>query len=123
MLIDNSIICDSNVDLGYEDITFDVLSENVDNFLSIGYLSGYDVSVDPYCRYLAKKPKKIMWDTFLNFSFDFSMAFAWLMRALTFFTLIIFVLSYYHACEPCAAEFEKLLCALMASTLKERVLT
>ena len=54
-------------------------------------------------------------DTFLDFSFDFSMAFALLKRALNFLTIIISVLSYSHACEPYAAEFDKLLHTLTAS--------
>ena len=70
------MICDATGDLGYEDNMFDVLGGNVDNFLSLGFFSGYDASLDPYYIYLVDKPKKIMWDTFLNFSFDFSMAFA-----------------------------------------------
>jgi len=69
--IDNPIICDAASDLGCKDNMFDVLGGNVDNFLFIGYLSGYDASLDPYCMYLGNKHKKIMWDTFLNLSFDF----------------------------------------------------
>jgi len=40
--IDSLIICDSNVDLGYKDNVFDMLSANIDNFLSLGYFGGYD---------------------------------------------------------------------------------
>ena len=40
--VDNHKICDSNVDLGYEDNTFDVHGEKVDNFISLAYLRGYD---------------------------------------------------------------------------------
>ena len=36
--IDNPKICDPNIDLGYEDKMFNMLGENVDNFLSLGYL-------------------------------------------------------------------------------------
>jgi len=57
--INNPMICDSNVDFGYKDM-FNMLSGNVDNFLSLGYLSGNDVSLNLYCVYLVDKPKKIM---------------------------------------------------------------
>ena len=64
-----SKICDSHVELGYEDNMFNMLGGNVDNCLSLGYLSGYDASLNPYCIYLEDKPKKIMWNTFFAFSF------------------------------------------------------
>jgi len=44
--IDTPMICDYNVDLGYED---DMFNGNIDNCMSIDYFSGYDVSLDPYC--------------------------------------------------------------------------
>ena len=47
--IDNSKICDSNFYLGHEDNKFNVLGGNVDNYLSLGYLRGYDPSINPYC--------------------------------------------------------------------------
>jgi len=56
-----------------------------------------------------------MWNIFLDFSFDFSMAFALLNRALTFFAMIILALSSCHACEPHAKKFDKLLRALIMS--------
>ena len=60
---------------------------------------------------------------FFTFSFDFSMAFALLTRALIFLVMFIVVLSQLHACEPHAVEFDKLLRALIASDLRARVLT
>jgi len=54
------MICDSSVDLGYEDNMFDMLGGNVDNFLSLGYLSGCDASFDLYCIYLVDRPRKIL---------------------------------------------------------------
>jgi len=39
---------------------FDVLDDNVDNFLSLGCFSGYDVSLDSYCINLLDMPRKIM---------------------------------------------------------------
>jgi len=61
--------------------------------------------------------KKIMWNTFFDFSFDFSMAFGLLKRALAFFVMLIFMLSYSQACESYAAMFDKLLWVLTMSDL------
>ena len=120
--IDNPMICDSNGNLGYEDNILNVLGGNVANFLSLGYFSGYDASLDLYCIYLVDKPEKIMWSTFMNFSFDFSMTFTFLKRVLTFLATIISMLSYYHACTPYSVEFDKLLRAFTTSNSKSRVL-
>jgi len=109
---DNIKIFDSNVDLGHEVKMFNMLGENVDNFLSLGYFCGYDASLDPCCMYLVDKARKIMWNTFFAFSFDFSISFALLKRVLTFFTVIIFMLSYCRAWKLYAEEFDKLLHAL-----------
>jgi len=38
--IDNPMICNGNVDLGYENNMFNILGGNVDNFVSLGYFSG-----------------------------------------------------------------------------------
>jgi len=94
---DDPNICDFNVDLGSVDHMFNMLGGNVDNFLSLGYFCGYDASLDPYCIFLVDKPRKIMWNSFFAFCFDFSISFALLKRALTFFSVIIFMLSYCHA--------------------------
>ena len=59
------MICDVTIDLGYEDNMFDMFSGNVDDFTSLGYLSGYNVSLDPYCIYLADVHRQIMWNTSL----------------------------------------------------------
>jgi len=59
---------------------------------------------------------------FLDFSFDFPVAFSLLKRALIFFVMIILVLSYYHGCEPYAKEFDKLLRAFTTFNPKSRVL-
>ena len=67
MPIDNYGILDSNGDLGRKDNIFDMLGGNLDNFLSLSYLSGYDASFDLYCIYLGHKRKKILWNTFLIF--------------------------------------------------------
>ena len=73
---------------------------NNDNFESLGYFSGYDAALDPYCLSLVDTPRKIMWAHFFTFLFDFSMAFALLTRALIFLVMFIVVLSQHHACEP-----------------------
>jgi len=57
VLVDNPMFCDSNVDLGYEDDMINMLGWNVANFISLGYFSGYDASLDPYCIYLEDKPR------------------------------------------------------------------
>jgi len=60
---------------------------------------------------------------FFQFLFDFSMAFTLIKRALTFFALILCMLSYYKAWKPYTEEFDKILRALTASALNSRVLT
>jgi len=95
---------------------------NVANFLSLGYFSGYDASLYPNCIYLVDKLQKIMWNTFFNFSFDFSMVITSLKRALTFVAMILSLFSYCHACEPHSVEFAKLLCVLTASDSNNCVL-
>ena len=72
--------------------------------------------------YLVDAPRKIMQNTFFDFSFDFSMAFGLLKRALTFFVMFIFVLSYSQACELHVAVFDKFLWALMTYDVMSRVL-
>ena len=69
-----SQINDSNVDLGHENHMLNLLGGNNENFESMGYFRGYDAALDPYCIDLVDLPRKIMWHTFFNFSFDFSMA-------------------------------------------------
>jgi len=58
--IDNLEICDSNVDLGHENKLFNVLGGNNDNFESLGYLSGYNAALNPYCICLVDEPRKIL---------------------------------------------------------------
>jgi len=72
--VDNLEICDSNVEMGNEDNVLNKLGGNVEKFESLGYLSGYDAALDPYCIYIVDKPRKILWNTFFTFSFDFSLA-------------------------------------------------
>jgi len=111
--IENLMIFGANVDLGSMNNMFNMLGGNVDNFHSLGYFCGYDASVDPYCILLVDKHRKIVWNAFFAFSFDFSMALALLKRAITFFVVIIFMLSYCHAWKLYVEEFDRLLRALM----------
>ena len=65
------------------------------------------------------EPRKILWNTFFDFSFDFSMAFTLIKRALMFYALILCMFSYCQAYEPHAAVFDKLMRALTASDLNK----
>jgi len=65
MPINNPMICNANVDLGYEDSMFDMLGGNIDNFKSLGYFSKHNASPDPYCMYLVDPPRKIHVEYFL----------------------------------------------------------
>jgi len=117
--IDNFVICDFNVDLGNANNMLNVLGGNiVDHFESLGNFSGYDAALDPYCMNLVDTPRKIMWTPFFTFSFDFSMAFALLTRALIFLIMFIVKLSQHHTSEPHTVEFDKFLRALTASNLR-----
>ena len=55
VLINSSMTFDSHVDLGCEDNEFDMLGGNIDNFFSLGYLCGYDASLNPYYLYLVDR--------------------------------------------------------------------
>ena len=65
-------------------------------------------------------PRKIMWSTFFDFSFNFSMALT--LRGLILFFVLIFIFSHGCACEPHAVEFDKHVRALTASDLRARVM-
>ena len=112
-----SKLCDFNVDLCYDDHMFHMLGGNAHHFESLGYLSGYDAALDSYCLYLVDKPRKIMWSTFFDFSFDFSMALT--LRGLILFFVLIFIFSHGHACERHVVEFDKLLRALTLPDLNK----
>ena len=108
--------------MGYVDNMFNVLGGSVENFESLGSLCGYDAALDQYCIDLEDKLRKIMWNTIFDFSFDFSMAYSLIKRALIYFILILCMLSYFQACEPHVVAFDKLLHALTTSDLSSRVL-
>jgi len=70
---DISRLCGFKVDLGRENNMFNMLGGNVENFGSLGYISGYDASRHPYWTYLKDTPEKIMWSTFFYFSMAFGL--------------------------------------------------
>jgi len=89
---------------------------------SLGDIRGYHPIFDPHCAYLEDVPRKIMWSTFFDHVFDFSMAFGKFKRPLTFLALSFAVFSYLHDFEMHAVTYDKLLRALTASTSSTRVL-
>jgi len=50
---------------------FNILGGSDETFESLGNFSWYDAALDPCCIYLVEKPRKIMWNAFFDFSFDF----------------------------------------------------
>ena len=79
---------------------------------SVGDLRGYNPSFDRYCAYLEDVPQKIMWSTFFDHTFYFSMAFDEFKRPLTLFTPSFLVFSHSHHSEMHATTYDKLLRAL-----------
>jgi len=49
---DISKLCDSNMDLGYDDNMLNVINGSDETFESLGYFGGYDAALDPYARLL-----------------------------------------------------------------------
>ena len=119
---DISELIESNIEMGHEKYMFNVLGGNVENFESLGSLCGCDAALDPYYIHLEDKPRKIVWHTIFDFSFDFSIAFDFLKGALIYFVFILCMLSYLQACEPHVVVFNKLKQALTMSSLSSRVL-
>ena len=107
--------------MGHDNNMFNMLGGNVENFECLGYLSGYNVALDPYCIYLVDQRRKILWTPFFDFSFDFSTALT--LRGLILFFMLSCMFSHYQAWRPFAEEFDKLLRALSMSDLNSRVLT
>ena len=97
------------MDLGYNVNMLNVVGASDEACESLGYLCGYEAALYPYFINLVDKRRKILLNTFFAFSFKFSMAFALIKRALSFFALILCMLSYCQAWKPYAEEFEKLL--------------
>jgi len=76
---------------------------------SLGDIRGYSPSFDPCCGYLGDVPRKIMWSTFFDHTFDFSMAFSKFKRPLTFLPSSFIVPSYLHHFEMHVVTYDKLL--------------
>jgi len=116
------MICNANIDLDYEDNKFNMLGGNVDDYASLGYFRGSDPSIDPYCLSLEDLPRKIMWSTFFNPSYNFAMAIDKVKWILIVFAVILIISSYVLFSELWSQEFDKLLRVLTVSDLKGRVL-
>jgi len=61
---------------------------------SLGDIRGYNLSSDAYCAYLEDVPRKIMWSTFFDHTFLFSMVFDKFTRPLTLLASYFVVFSY-----------------------------
>ena len=64
------MIYDAAMDLGYKANMFNMLGGNVDDYVSLGYFSGYNPFIDPYCVCLEDLPMKVMWTIFFNPFYD-----------------------------------------------------
>ena len=95
---------------------------NVDDYLPLGHSRGYDPFFDPYCVCLGDLSRKIMWTTFFNYFYDFSMAIDKVKRILIIFGVILVISSYLLFSDLWSQEFDKLLCALTASDFMSRLL-
>ena len=82
---------------------------------SLGTFEGYDPPIDPFPNYLVDMPRKILWTTFVDPSFDFSKAYDTIMRALTLIAVSFSVFSYIHHSRLHAGVYDRLLRALTAS--------
>ena len=82
------------MDLGYEDNKFDMLSRNIDDYVLLGHLRGYDPSLGPYCVYLEDLLRKVMWTIFFNPSYNFYKAFGKVKRILIIFSVILVIAFY-----------------------------
>jgi len=108
--------------MDHDDNMFNVLGGIVYSLESLGYFREYDAALDPYCLNLVDIPRKILWNNFFSFSYDFSMVFIFIKRALIYFVFILCMLSYLQAWKPFAEEFDKLKRALTMSSLSSWVL-
>jgi len=73
---------------------FNMLGGNVDNFLFLGYFSGFNASLDSYYICQNDLPRKIMRSIFFNPSYDFSKAIAKVKRITILFSVIFVIASY-----------------------------
>jgi len=89
---------------------------------SLSDIKGYSPNLDLYCAYLEDVLSKIVWSTFFDHTFDFSMAFGKFKRPLTFFCSSFVVFSYLHHFKIHVVTYGKLLKALTASESRTRLL-
>ena len=94
MPVNNFLICDTNIDLGYEDNIFSMPRGNVHDYVPLGYFRGHDSFIDHYCICIGDLPKKIMWTTFFNSSYEFSEVFDKVKRILVNFGVAFAIASY-----------------------------
>jgi len=92
--IENPMIFYSNVDFGHEVKMFNMLGRNVQDYMSLCYLRGYDSSTDPYCVSLEDLPRKITCTTFFNPFYDFSIAINKVKRISILFGVVFIIASY-----------------------------
>jgi len=92
--IENPIIYYDTKDLGYKDNMFDTLGGNVDDYVSLCYIRGNDLSIAPYYVCTGCFPWKIVWAIFFIPSYDFSNTFAKVKRIFVVFGVILVVSSY-----------------------------
>jgi len=71
-----------------------MLGANVHDYVSLGYLRGYDPSIDHYCVTREDLPKNITWTTCFNPFYDFSIGFDKVKRVLVVFGAIFVISSY-----------------------------
>jgi len=89
----------------------------------LGDIGGNSPSFDPYYAYLDDIPRKIMWSTFFDHIFYFSMAFSKFKRPLTYLASSFVVFSYLHHFGIHATIYDKLLRALTAFESMTRLLS
>jgi len=95
---------------------FPTIPSHVNEFHeSLGDIIGYNRSFDPYSSYLEDVLRIIMWSTFFDNGFHFSMAFDEFKRPLTLFSPSFLVFSYSHHFETHATTYDKLLTTLTTS--------
>jgi len=71
-----------------------VLGGNVDDYLPLDYFREYDSSIDPYYVCLGDLPRKVMWTTFFDCSYDFCKAIDKVIRILNVFDVVFIIASY-----------------------------
>jgi len=96
---------------------FSMLGANLDNFVSLGSVRGYDPFTYPYYVCLEDLPKKVMWTMLFNPSHDFSKAIDMVKRTLNVFGGVFIIASYLLFSKLWSQEFDKLLFALTTSDL------